>query len=54
MAQTVFAVGQKWSVRRAAPTTMTAVIGRIETLPGLGRVFHVSVFNMPLRFKGCL
>ena len=43
-----FVVGQKWSVKTNVPSTLSVVVGRIETLPGDYRVVHVSLCDVPI------
>ena len=43
-----FAVDQRWSVKTNVPSTLSVVVGRIETLPGDYRVVHVSLCDVAI------
>jgi hypothetical protein len=43
-----FAVGQRWSVKTAAPSTLRVVIGRVEALAGDNWIVHVSLCDVPI------
>jgi len=43
-----FVVGQTWSVKTSVPSTLSVVVGRIETLPGDYRVVHVSLCDVAI------
>jgi hypothetical protein len=46
--QRAFAPGQVWSVKSAQPTSVKAVIGRVEPFNGGGMVIHVSLIDVPI------